>query len=154
MSSTLSRILSIGLIIFGFIIPNALAKGLKVAPSSYNWHNVKIGIMQVCPARILIKNESGAIKSYTLRVANPEELKIGLSSGFNALPSKRWIVFEPKQIVVAPGKWHEVKIFIEIPSKKANSHQKWEFFIEVKENTTGTEVFGLACYPKIHIDTE
>ena len=147
------KILSMGLIIFGFIIPNAQAKGLKVAPASYTWRNVKAGIIQECPAKILVKNESGAVKSYTLRVANSEELKTVLSSGFNALPSKRWVSFEPKQIVVAPGKWYEVKIFIEIPSKKMYAHQKWEFFIEVKENTTGTEVFGLACYPKIRVDT-
>ena len=133
---------------------DAYAKGLSVSPASYEWNRVKLGTLVKCPANIMVKNGSDSVRSYTLRVVRPEDIDIKPKEGFKSLPSKRWLSFDRKRVAIGPGEWKEVKMFIEIPREKKNFNQKWNFFVEVKEYTTGGEMFALACYSRFYVFTE
>ena len=152
---TLKVLLILSFIFCGILAAEyTCAKGLNVSPAGYDWHDAKVGILTKCPANIMVKNDSDSVRSYTLRVVRPEDIDIKLKEGFKSLPSKRWLSFDKKRVTIGPGEWKEVKMFIEIPKEKKNFNQKWDFFVEVKEYTSGGETFALACYSRFQIITE
>ncbi len=133
---------------------DVLGKGLSVSPSSYVWPDVVVGKEVRCPANIRIKNDSKDARSYTLRIVQSSELNVEVAQGFKELPSRRWISFERKRVTVNPGEWVEVGMFIDVPVEEKNFNQKWDFFVEVKEYTSGGEMFALATYSRFYVVTE
>lgn len=145
----------LGLILMAIITGHgAWGKGLSVSPASYTWINVNVGIPVRCPSSIMIRNESNEPRSYTLRALRPDEANIKVSDGFKELPSKKWISFNRKRISINPGEWVEVRMSIVIPLQQENFDQKWDFIVEVKEYSTGAEMFTLAAYPRFSLITE
>ena len=130
------------------------AKGLSVSPGAYEWHSVKVGTLVEFPMTITIRNHSEVVRSYTLRVVKSSGLKVNTREGFEELPSRKWVSFNRKRVPVNPEEEEGVKMFIEIPQEEKNLNQNWEFFVEVREYTTGGEIFALACYIKIILSTE
>jgi len=146
---TITGIVLPGLLVLGV----AYGKGLSVSPASYNWENVEVGELKKCPASMMVKNDSSSVKSYNLRAVRLEELQLKPKEGYKPLPQTGWVSFEEKRVIIGPGEWKRIKMFIDIPEDKEYYSKKWEFFLEVKEYPAD-QMFTLACYSRIFIATE
>ena len=139
--------------ITGMFADSAWAKGLSVAPASYEWKDVKTGSKIKCPAGIAAKNNSKELRSYIMRAVKPSEIGLKPSRGYDEIPFTDWVSFGQKIVPLEPGKWKRLTLFIEIPEEKKYLGRKWEFYLEVKEYTTGLEMFTLSCQVKFLITT-
>lgn len=129
------------------------AKGLSLSPSEYFWENIAIGKQQKCPASIMIQNDSDVTRSFVLRVVLPDEMKLKPKDGYVELPDTQWVSFDNKIVSIGAKQWKQIHLFVDIPMQKQNRNKKWEFYLEVKEYTSGLEFFILGCYSRFFMET-
>ncbi|MFH1824357.1 MAG: hypothetical protein ABH873_03930 [Candidatus Firestonebacteria bacterium] len=141
------------ILIFILLIGTLEAKGLKVSPAGYVWKDVKIGEKVEMPIKIEVMNDSKKTRCYALKVKRASEINVKLEEGFKDIPRKEWISFEKEIISVLGENVEKISAYINVPRRKGSYDRRWQFYIEIKEKTEGGEMFGLACYMKILIQT-
>lgn len=138
--------------------PAPKGMGLTVEPGGMLVQHVPIGITYDFTKEVgiplTIHNRDDKPHTYILTTNRPSEVAARKwLKGYLEIPNPGWMWLEKDEVKIEPNGTSKVNMYLKIPKADKYYNQHWAASLGVRGKPEGEQMFALAVYPRVEIET-